>query len=188
MILHKFRVGFAASALALLSVACGAEPTKTDQPEAIGSVRQAFGVASCSTATADVVDDDGYVTFTSPSAYNNSGCYNAYIVDVNNWTRVNANYIFQDWAGSRPTTQSACNKIWMSLITYQLVDGAWVQIGKVREDYGSWDSSISWCNEPYIDWNSDLFIDGNSYRFAGTARPYYGAVSTRAFFIGHDDG
>ena len=42
------------------------------------------------------------------------------------------------WAGTPPTTKTACQNIWGAAIMYKWVDGHWEDITGVVEQYGLW--------------------------------------------------
>jgi hypothetical protein len=182
---HHLGVRLTAPLLALSSVACGADSMADNELEKLGSISEPFSVSSCSTPSPNEVDD-GIIASHSPASYSNGSCYNGYIVDVVNWDTDNAITINQEWAAAAPTTETSCRKIWMSLIIYQKLGSGWFQLGQQLNRYGSWTGSS--CKVPTLTWESETFIDGGSYRFAGTARPYYGATVTRDFRLVQDGG
>jgi hypothetical protein len=177
------------SVIGVLLVGCSGGELGPEPSEGFGSTAQEWGVVSCAMVEPDVVVTEDLHAYT-PAGYNT--CYKSFVVDLHDWDEESEDFMYVDWADTPPTTRSACERAWLGGIVYELVGDEWVQLGPTQHAYGEWQSSgicwtprISWTTN---DWENTLFVEGGSYRFAATARPFYGAASTRALSFSNFDG
>lgn len=168
----RFGVHVATGVLCMMG--CASTPPRED----IDEVAQAFGVSSCSTATADQVFTGFIPSFVTPQTYNT--CFRGYVVDVLG-TRERATVAIS-WRDAVPTTQAACEKTWGAFIFYRKVGDTWVDQTGVAEGYGIWvNAARPFCSPPRF----ELGVEANqNYRVAATMRPRYGSSELRA--IGYD--
>jgi hypothetical protein len=176
------------------ALALNACTVATEQDENLDTVQQLFGSSSCGTVAANATFTDS-LNHQSPSSYNN--CYKGYVVDVDD---LNVFYTGQgsepwlngritiSWAGTVPTTQSACESAWGSAVFYKWVSGQWVDQTGVLNAYGTWDPLFGGsCVPPSLS-TSEYFLlqAGESYRAAGTMRTSYGGSNLRSMLIKTD--
>jgi hypothetical protein len=189
---------FGLSAFGLAGCSAAGEGESLESGEASAQTEQAIGSVSCSTAAANQTFTGGISpTHVSPSSYNT--CFRGYVVDINNLSVTytgtlpagadgyDAN-ILVDWRGSVPTTQSACEASWASVIFYKNVNGSWVDQSGVLQAYGEWfpggGGLAASCMPPSISTLGSVTLQtGASYRVAATMRTSYGGSTLRSIGI-----
>jgi hypothetical protein len=160
---------------------CSAEPLPAED---VGSSQQAFSTAECASLGANATQSDGF-WHESPRTYNK--CYKGYIVDLlnyagNDYWNVGSRV---EWNDTVPTTQAACEALWMAAIIYETTPSGNVGLD-IRNSNGVWTQIAGWqpfCIGPGVD-VGDIMQAGGNYRVAVSARTSQSSSApTRSVFF-----
>jgi hypothetical protein len=199
---HCMKLGLA---LGLVVVGClpacqGTSGEPADQAESVGSTSEAIG-SSCSIAVADATATGGAATaITSPTTYNNPGCYRGYVVDIERYASRYTDTCWQGrdaqtvlaWADAMPTTQASCEGASLVVELFKRVttetsgvmERSWEYEGR-QTVRGTWTAptpgaflDLSGCS---LSLPITGFVPNETYRLALTARA--SNATTRAFTL-----
>jgi hypothetical protein len=182
MILGSLRTLAAASAL--VAVGCGSEVAGSpDGEEAVMSTSAGIGEAACADAPGGLQFDGGANVFVYP--YSDASCYKAMRVtivdysseylgpgDVPGGTDVSWADAHRQGGPALPTTQAACEKLWVRADLYRLSGAGWLTVAS-KSSRGVWSGG---CQAPTVSFTEKVsstegeLYAGTTYRIAGTAR------------------
>jgi hypothetical protein len=136
----------------------------------LGSLGQALGEPSCATGSATATFQSTIDNYISPTTYSASGCFKAVKVDVENYTAAEGDWrsvVF--WNASLPTSQAACESLWLASNLYESVGGAFEKL-EFKSDTGSWNATSNLCTGPGVEWGRNFMPPGRTFRITASAR------------------
>ncbi len=153
-----------------LAGCAGQAPTDS---EAVGSAAEAWDTG-CDSATPDVDwSYCPYMYYTSPTTYNNAGCFKSEVLQVDYLSCGGATFY---WNGPVLNDATSCRKAWMGVYAWQQLTymGPWTLVsGSPFESLGSWDGSS--CTPPAVNFvaypaSGNQLNNDEATLFAVTAR------------------
>jgi len=164
---------------------CSAEIADEAEAGDLASRTEAIGEPSCATV-APTQSFDEEMSFLSPRTYSAPGCFKAVVLDITNLSLSSGGTVavFAQWADTLPTTQAACENLWLGGYTYVKIDGLWEK-AELESVHGTWSGGT--CAGPSATFDTGLSTQGiepGSYRFVVGARTAQtGGAATRAISV-----
>lgn len=172
-------------AVATGSAGCGGMDAGPSTDNEIGTTTPAIGEPSCATIASDATYSHG-ILFTSPTTYNRAGCFKAAVVDVFDYgPQIGGGFTgatIVRWNAPLPTTQSACQALWLGSQLYLGSDGLWIKIDS-RSANGVWSGGS--CLKPSMFYSENVMpTDGAAFRITASGRTAQtGGAATRQIEI-----